>query len=597
MPASQNRIPLAGSHRDLSHEARLAGPVDPNERVEVSIRLRRAPSAPPLTRGITEPLTNERRPLTHNEYRAIHSADPQDIAKIRAFAKQHKLDIIETSAARRTVRLAGTAAQMAEAFGVKLEKHEYPYGTYRGRTGLIYLPPELVTVVKGVFGLDNRPQAQPHFKMAKNRKHKPHSGDGTFTPGELAHLYDFPHGDGSGQTIGIIELGGGFVDADLDSYFAGIGVHRPSVTAVQVDGGSNSPTGNPDTADGEVMLDIEVAGAVASGAKLVVYFAPNTDAGFLDAITTAIQDSENNPSVISISWGSAEVNWTRQAMTNFDDAFQAAAALGVTICVASGDGGSADNVKPSGSRIANVDFPASSPNVLACGGTQLTASGTTITDEVVWQGDSGGGISDVFDLPDYQSNAQVPASANGDGRIGRGVPDVAGDADPNTGYQVRVDGSDMVIGGTSAVAPLWAGLTALLNQQLGRRVGFLNPVLYGELSSDCNDITSGSNGAYQAGPGWDACTGWGSPNGAALLKGLTGTTAAAAARGADAEQSERAAILAILGSHTRILEALATSRGHEISMQSMYESPLPKPARKPTDRHGMEMHEHNAGAS
>jgi hypothetical protein len=155
----------------------------------------------------------------------------------------------------------------------------------------------------------------------------------------------------------------------------------------------------------------------------------------------------------------------------------------------------------------------------------------------------------------------------------------------------------MVIGGTSAVAPLWAGLTALLNQQLGRRVGFLNPVLYGELSSDCNDITSGSNGAYQAGPGWDACTGWGSPNGAALLKGLTGTTAAAAARGADAEQSERAAILAILGSHTRILEALATSRGHEISMQSMYESPLPKPARKPTDRHGMEMHEHNAGAS
>ena len=408
-------------------------------------------------------------------------------------------------------------------------------------------------------------------------------------------IYDFPNGDGSGQTIGIIELGGGFVDADLDTYFKSIGVPRPSVTAVQVDGGSNTPAGNPNSADGEVMLDIEVAGAVASGAKLVVYFTPNTDAGFLDAITTAIHDSENNPSVISISWGSAEVNWTQQATASFDDAFQAAAALGVTICVASGDNGSADGVAPSGTRTAHVDFPASSPHALACGGTQLTASGTAITDEVVWQGDSGGGVSDVFGLPDYQSNAHVPASANGDGRIGRGVPDVAGDADPNTGYQVRVDGTDTVIGGTSAVAPLWAGLIALLNEQLGQRVGFLNPILYGHLSGDCNDITSGSNGAYQAGPGWDPCTGLGSPNGGALLKGLSGATAAAGRGGADGGQRERAAILAILASHTRILEALA-SPGHEISTQSMYES-LQRHAPKLTGRHGMEMPEKSSRAS
>jgi len=237
-----------------------------------------------------------------------------------------------------------------------------------------------------------------------------------------------------------------------------------------------------------------------------------------------VHDGVNKPSVISISWGSAEANWTAQAMTQFDQAFQAAAAMGVTICVAAGDNGSGDGVADGQ---AHVDFPASSPNVLACGGTKLLASGpATIGSEVVWNegattSATGGGVSAYFALPAYQARAGVPVSA-ATGKVGRGVPDVAGDADPATGYEVRVDGQSFVIGGTSAVAPLWAGLVALMNQKLGHPVGFLNPMLYGSLVGKgvTHDITAGNNGSYAAKAGWDPCTGWGSPDGAKLVQAL-----------------------------------------------------------------------------
>ncbi|HEY2187432.1 MAG TPA: S53 family peptidase, partial [Caldimonas sp.] len=284
----------------------------------------------------------------------------------------------------------------------------------------------------------------------------------------------------------------------------------------------NNPT-NANSADGEVMLDIEVAAAIAPKAKIAVYFAPNTNQGFLDAITTAVHDSVNKPSVISISWGSAESNWTAQAMTQFDQAFQAAAAMGVTVCCAAGDNGSTDGVSDGK---AHVDFPASSPFALGCGGTRISAAGNAISDEVVWNDNAktsatGGGVSGFFAVPAYQKSAKVPPIAGGT-KTGRGVPDVAGDADPNSGYRVRVDGQSMVIGGTSAVAPLWAGLIALLNQKLGKPVGYLNPLLYGSLvgSGAFRDVVTGNNGGYAARPGWDACTGWGSPVGSKLLAGL-----------------------------------------------------------------------------
>jgi kumamolisin len=296
------------------------------------------------------------------------------------------------------------------------------------------------------------------------------------------------------------------------------------VTAVSVDSARNQPVGDPNSADGEVLLDIEVVGAVASKAKIAVYFAPNTDQGFLDAITTAVHDNTRKPSVVSISWGGAESTWTAQSLTAYDQAFQDAGLLGVSVCCASGDDGSADNVADGA---AHVDFPASSPNVLACGGTRLESSGGKISKEVVWNqgagnGASGGGVSDHFPRPTYQASAKPPVSVNPTHFKGRGSPDIAGDADPATGYQIHVDGKDAVFGGTSAVAPLWAALIALINEQLGKHVGFLNPTLYAKAASALRDITAGNNGAYQAGAGWDACTGWGSPNGQALLTALKG---------------------------------------------------------------------------
>jgi kumamolisin len=321
----------------------------------------------------------------------------------------------------------------------------------------------------------------------------------------------------------LIELGGGYKQADLNTYFQGLKIAPPTVVAVGVDGGANTPAGDPNSADGEVLLDIEVAGAIAPGAKIAVYFAPNTDQGFLDAITTAIHDTTNAPTIVSISWGGAESTWTQQSLTNYDTALADAATLGVTVMVAAGDNGSSDG-ETDGK--AHVDFPASSPHVLACGGTSVQASGTTISAETVWNdgasgGSTGGGVSDVFALPTWQTGAGVPPSANPGGRVGRGVPDVAGDADPQTGYAVVVDGQSLIFGGTSAVAPLWAGLVALLNQHRGTTLGFVNPALYTHPSA-LRDITSGTNGAYSARTGWDACTGLGSPNGTALEAALTG---------------------------------------------------------------------------
>jgi kumamolisin len=527
MANTPDRYTIPGSERAPLAGARATGGVMADERIEVSVRLRPKPGQrDPGAGGVLDDKPPaQRQYLSRDEFASRHGAAAEDIAKVAAFATAHHLAVVESSVPRRTVVLSGTAASLGEAFGTKLQQFEHDGGTYRGRTGSLSVPADLADVVEGVFGLDNRPQASPHFQvLGADESIVARAASASFTPPQLATLYDFPTGvDGTGQCIGIVELGGGFKPADISAYFAGLKLPVPNVKAISVDGGRNRPT-NANSADGEVMLDIEVAAAIAPKATIAVYFAPNTNQGFLDAITTAVHDSVNKPSVISISWGSAEANWTHQAMTQFDQAFQAAATMGVTICVAAGDNGSGDGVtdgKP------HVDFPASSPFALGCGGTKLAASGTTISSEVVWNENAkssatGGGVSGFFARPAYQQHVKVPVVTGGS-KTGRGVPDVAGDADPNSGYRVRVDGQSLVIGGTSAVAPLWAGLIALMNQKLGKPVGYLNPLLYGSVSGKgaFHDIVSGNNGSYSAAAGWDACTGLGSPVGSKLLKALS----------------------------------------------------------------------------
>ncbi len=300
------------------------------------------------------------------------------------------------------------------------------------------------------------------------------------------------------------------------------------MSAVGVDGAENAPGKDPSGADGEVLLDIEVVGGLASGADILVYFAPNTDAGFVDAVANAAHATPT-PTAISISWGQSEDQWTEQARTALDDAMQDAAALGVTVTAAAGDNGSSDG-SSDGSN--HADFPASSPHALACGGTSLRATATTVLSETVWNngaggGATGGGVSDVFALPDWQADSGVPTATGGMG--GRGVPDVAANADPETGYQVLVDGTRAVYGGTSAVAPLWGALIARLAQSIGTPLGLIQPRLYG-LESGFRDVTSGDNGAFAAKAGWDACTGLGSPDGAELLSALATSPSSRSAR-------------------------------------------------------------------
>jgi kumamolisin len=530
----KKQLSLAGSERSPMRGAHETGPANPNEIVEVTLRLHsRAGNAPIVKDEMASQLPTDRPIVTREEFEQVHGADPSSIARVEAFARENGLKIVEISAARRTVVLSGTVTAMNPAFGVELKQYEYPKGTYRGRVGAVQIPEDLSDVIAGVFGLDNRPQAKPHFRrLSEQAGIRAHTVSDSYTPPQVADLYDFPTGmDGSGECIALIELGGGYKPADLTAYFNLLKLKaHPNVSAVSVNGGKNQPTGNPDGPDGEVMLDIEVAGSVAPGAKIVVYFAPNTDAGFLNAITTAVHDKTNKPSIISISWGGPESAWTSQAMTSMDEAFQAAAALGVTVCVASGDDGSTDAV---GDGLNHAEFPASSPYVLGCGGTHLQVSGTSLASETVWnelpnEGATGGGISDFFALPAWQKGAGVPKSANPGGRIGRGVPDVSGDADPSSGYVTRVDGKPDVFGGTSAVAPLWAGLIALINEKLGKPAGYINPVLYQTNNPEGNfhDIASGNNGAYKAAEGWDACTGLGSPVGNQIAVALGATPSA-----------------------------------------------------------------------
>jgi len=519
-------VTIPGSERKPMPDATVAEACDPNEAVRVTVVLR-GRGGEGAKASLEEMIARGER-LTREEFATRYGADPEDVKRVEEFANAHNLAVSDVNPGARTLALSGTARDFCRAFRIDFVRYRHPHGTHRGYKGPVSVPVEMKDIIRDVLGLDNRPHARPHFRIAP--KVKPRAAStASYTPLQVAELYDYPEeANGQGQTIGIIELGGGYNSADLDTYFTSLGISPgPAVVSVGVDGASNSPTGDVNGPDGEVMLDIEVAGSIAPKARIAVYFAPNTDAGFLDAINQAAMDKSNNPSVISISWGGPESSWTAQSLQSFNSAFQSAAAVGVTVCVAVGDQGSTDGVSDGE---AHVDFPASSPYALACGGTHLIGSGRTISDEQVWNdlpdnGATGGGVSATFPLPSWQANANVPPSVNTGHAKGRGVPDVAGDADPLTGYRVDVDGSNTVIGGTSAVAPLWAGLIALMNQALGKPIGYLNPTLYTQIAATVGafrDITSGNNGSYKASQGWDACTGWGSPNGAAILKLLQG---------------------------------------------------------------------------
>jgi kumamolisin len=484
-----------------------AGAPAPVEIITITLVLRRRNSAPELESRVEH--------LSHSDFVELHGADQSDIVAVEEFATAHGFSIGPVDQGARSIKISGPVSGLASVFEAKLEMRQVGGRLIRSRAGYVRLPDELQDRVVAVLGFDERPVAKPYYSRPSN------AVPVSYQPTQVAKLYSFPQNTGRNQTIALIELGGGFRSSDLQKYWKQLGVSNVSVAAVSVDGARNAPVGDPNSADAEVVLDIEVAGGIAPGALIAAYFAPNTDQGFLDAINTAIHDTTRKPSVISISWGAAEDEWTPQALNAFNAAFHDAALLGISVCAAAGDNGSSDG-EPGGNP--HVDFPASSPWVLACGGTRLLSKNGRIQSETVWNdgtngGATGGGVSAHFSKPSYQSKITVPKPKGTANSTGRGVPDVAGVADPETGFAILVDGEEGVIGGTSAVAPLWAGLIALFNEQLGKNVGWFHPTIYGTFAQQkvLHDITSGSNGTYKAGPGWDACTGFGTPNGEAML--------------------------------------------------------------------------------
>lgn len=493
--------PIQGSERQMAPRSRITGRAASEERVQVSVRLR--------TRG--KQLCPGAR-LSRAAFADNHSACPGDAAAVTTYLAGHGLTVTEVDLDRRMIAAEGTVAQMEATFGTELHAAENAEGAFRARMGPVRVKDEAAAErIEAVLGLDSRPCARPYFRTSAPAIIA-HAGAKGFLPRRLAQAYNYPlDATGAGQAVAIISLGGTYYPQDLVAAAQAAGVPTASVKVITIDHAQLKPS----DADGENALDVQEVATVAPGATIYLLVAPNTDAGFLDAITYAIHTLKVN--VISISWGGPEAYWTAQAMNAFTQEFSAAAALGISVFAASGDDGSSDGLPGT-----NTDFPASSPFATACGGTrtsQAVQSGPLV--EVAWggvsgNGASGGGYSKAFPAPSYQVG--TAAAVKG----GRGVPDIAGNGDPQTGDIIWVKGQQQVIGGTSAVSPRMAGLVALMNQKLGRPVGFMNPLFYSAPSASI-DITVGTNGAFVSSQGWDPVTGMGRPDGAKLLAAVAPT--------------------------------------------------------------------------
>jgi kumamolisin len=512
------KVALKGSYRAAPEGATLIGDVDADERITVVVHVKRrtpdkcAPGSAGDLARLNKPVT--RRALEAQRRRTHAPA----AARVTAFAKASGLGVRGVNFVERTVTLEGTVGQMSEIFGATLRVYDDGYRRFRARIGQLSVPPAIAPWTRAVLGLDARPLAKPARRLQALAG--PGVGTGLW-PTEIAALYGIPLDlDVSSICVGIVALGGGYLGSDVAAALAGMNRSAPVIVDVPVEGNGNI-FGGGTMADQETALDLQILAGLLPGARIVVYFAGNSADSLTRAIHQAILDDVNRPQVISVSWGSAEKFWTGTGRDAMQAALADAVRLHVGIVFAAGDdlatGGLTDHK-------VHVWFPASSPYALGCGGTlpTLDAAGTEITAEAAWnQGyaGTGGGISDVFPVPAYQSNLALPPSLN-DGATRRGVPDVACAAAATPGYRIIVNGQQVVKDGTSAATPLWAALLAMANAARGAPLGFANAMLYSN-PQVFRAVTTGNNHVngrgYDAGPGWNACTGLGVPKGADLI--------------------------------------------------------------------------------
>ncbi|HEX4704582.1 MAG TPA: S53 family peptidase [Pseudonocardiaceae bacterium] len=440
--------------------------------------------------------------LTPAQFNARYAPTAADVAGVRSFLAANGIRVAKVSGNRDVIDAVGSAAQVEKAFATTMGVYQHGGQQFFANDSAPRVPAAIAGVVAGVAGLDNHTVRHPEsVQSAAPRASSPVG----FVPSTLHTAYNTGSlGSGTGQSVALWEFDG-FQTPNVTHYDNQFGLGSSAPTTVSVDGANFD--GAPGAGQGEVELDIEIVQAMAKSVQTFVYEAPNSDQGEIDL--SAQIASEDRVSVTSISWGACEAESTPSSITGTSNGFKQGVSEGITYYSASGDNGSADC--QSGAQ--GVDYPASDPNVSGVGGTTLRSSGTRRT-ETAWSG-SGGGVSNTFATPSYQRGS------NGH----RTVPDVSGDANPATGYAIFSAGTWVEFGGTSCAAPLWSGFTALHDANSGTRQGNINPQLYtigngSSFTKDFHDITSGSNGAFRAGTGYDEVTGWGTYNGANLSAAL-----------------------------------------------------------------------------
>ncbi|PCE30674.1 hypothetical protein BZL54_20095 [Burkholderia ubonensis subsp. mesacidophila] len=516
-------------------------PTDSAQELTVTLLLRRRQGGAEPAAG-TGDGGGAARP-TRDAFAIRHGADPMELDAVKAFAASEGLSVEEADAARRSVIVRGTVAAMNRAFSVQLNDYQYQRGEYRGHDGPVGLPATIADYVEAVVGLTNRKVHAKHFSTASaalKRASMDPPNTRPLTPAQVATLYNFPPGDGAGQTIGLYEMEtsegpAGYATSDITATLKALdGPPVLHIVDVAVDGTQNSGQ-----SDGETGLDITVAGAIAPKATIAVYFAGAQPQNMIHALQMMIHPTagEPTPSIVSISYGwgpddLGEPSFSDSEWQQFTMLFEDAGTNKITVLVSSGD---------SGARIASptqaqTSYPASDPSVSACGGTTIGNVNGASFEEWVWNdvgaagpGATGGGVSARFPIPAFQSDVALPKRV-GTGQAGRGVPDIAGNASENSGYlQVINGGPPQPVGGTSAVAPLYAGLIARINANNGFPAGSLNAILY-SLPASTFRVVGGAPGpvnnnfgevkGYPVAPGWDACTGLGSVDGQALQTAL-----------------------------------------------------------------------------
>ena len=496
--SASDRFELPGSCREVVPGATPLGPCE-ERTVDVIVRVYAAQELHSLEEWTVRP-PSQRTYLTREQFASLYGARPEDLKSVANWAKEYGVETVECCSARRLVWLSGCPKALGEMFGTTLSCYRNGDGTvYRGREHSLSVPHSMKEIIEGVYGLDNRREASYH--AADQPEAVPVDER---VVDQLIRRYTFPEGLGAGQSIAILEFEGGFDPQVIQDAFANKGL-SPRIEQVSILNAQN----NPDLPGGP-SLDLTVVGSVAPEANITVYFAPNSTAGWTKALSTAIHDRKRKHTVISISWAGDESLFRQKFVDDVNGQLQAAAALGVTVCCSSGN----DGALGLDGETLEVRFPASSPYALGCGGTDCDdlESPAVDTDRAWNRGggtSTGGGHSRRFEIPAWQSEAIGPVGK------GRGVPDVSGHAGA---YPVPMHGSLKPLGGTSAVAPLWAGLVARLNAKLPKPVGFLAPFLYLHRTEAVTDIARGGNETFEASPGWDPCTGLGAPAGTKLLE-------------------------------------------------------------------------------